>query len=145
MYIMHMNKYQKYLNYIKEIKTENTVTDQHRNSSVLIIDGLWLNTFIRAYAASPATNSNGEHVGGISGFLMSVGYAVKTINPTRVVVIFDGKDGSSKRKAIFPDYKAKRKVKIRLNRSLDVDSEDTQVLQLFRLIEYLEIHNLLMI
>ena len=70
---------------------------------------------------------------------MSVGYAVKTINPTRVVVIFDGKDGSSKRKAIFPDYKAKRKVKIRLNRSLDVDSEDTQLLQLFRLIEYLEI------
>ena len=67
---------------------------------------------------------------------MSVGYAVKTINPTRVVVIFDGKDGSSKRKAIFPDYKAKRKVKIRLNRSLDVDSEDTQLLQLFRLIEY---------
>ena len=49
---------------------------------------------------------------------MSVGYAVKTINPTRVVVIFDGKDGSSKRKAIFPDYKAKRKVKIRLNRYL---------------------------
>ena len=37
---MHMNKYQKYLNYIKEIKTDNTVTDQHRNSSVLIIDGL---------------------------------------------------------------------------------------------------------
>lgn len=70
---------------------------------------------------------------------MSVGYAVKTINPTRVVVIFDGKDGSSKRKAIFPDYKAKRKVKIRLNRSLDVDSQDTQLLQLFRLIEYLEI------
>lgn len=35
-----MNKYQKYLNYIEEIKSNNTVDDQHRNSRVLIVDGL---------------------------------------------------------------------------------------------------------
>ena len=131
-----MNKYQKYINYINEIKTDNTINDQHRNSRVLIVDGL--NTFIRAYAASPVTNNDGIHVGGISGFLLSVGHAIKTINPTRVVIIFDGKDGSSRRRSLYPEYKAHRKVKIRLNRSEVVDKEDNQLVQLMRLVEYLE-------
>ncbi len=34
------NNYQKYLNYIKDIKTDGIVNDQHRNSRVLIVDGL---------------------------------------------------------------------------------------------------------
>jgi len=70
---------------------------------------------------------------------MSVGHAIKLINPTRVVIVFDGKDGSAQRRSIFPDYKAKRKVKIRLNRSETVDKEDNQLQQLIRLTEYLQI------
>lgn len=132
-----MNK--KYLAYFNEVKLRGEGADQQdtKNSRVLVVDGL--NTFIRAYAASPTTNVNGEHCGGLSGFLLSVGHAIKAISPTRVVVVFDGKDGSAKRKALFPEYKANRKFKIRLNRAVTVDKEDNQLAQLVRLIEYLEI------
>ena len=69
---------------LKQMLNEKTVDDQNSNSRVLIVDGL--NTFIRAYAASPTTNSDGEHIGGISGFLLSIGHAIKAINPTRVII-----------------------------------------------------------
>lgn len=130
-----MNKYQALINELKLRQTE--VESTHKNSRVLIVDGL--NTFIRAYAASPVTNSDGEHVGGISGFLMSVGSAIKAINPTRLIITFDGKNGSARRKSIYPDYKAKRKVTIRLNRSETVDKQDNQLQQLVRLVQYLEV------
>ena len=127
------NKYQALFN---ELKNRETADDQHLNSRVLIIDGL--NTFIRSYAASPVTNEDGVHVGGISGTLMSIGHAIKSINPTRVIVIFDGKNGSAKRRQIYSDYKSNRKVKIRLNRAETVDQEDNQWQQLFRLVEYFD-------
>lgn len=130
-----INRYQALINELKLRQDEVEVVS--KNSRVLIVDGL--NTFIRAYAASPVTNGDGEHVGGISGFLMSVGHAIKAINPTRLVVVFDGKDGSARRRSLYPDYKANRKVKIRLNRSETVDKEDNQLHQLMRLTEYLDI------
>ena len=131
-----MNNNNKYQALFNELKNRETADDQHLNSRVLIIDGL--NTFIRSYAASPVTNEDGVHVGGISGTLMSIGHAIKAINPTRVIVIFDGKNGSAKRRQIYGDYKANRKVKIRLNRAETVDQEDNQWQQLFRLVEYFE-------
>jgi len=129
----------KYLAYFNEVKLRGEGASQQdtKNSRVLIVDGL--NTFIRAYAASPTTNTNGEHVGGISGFLLSVGHAIKAINPTRVIIVFDGKDGSAKRKKLFPEYKANRTFKIRLNRAETVDKEDNQREQLMRLVEYIEV------
>jgi hypothetical protein len=51
------------------------------NDHVLLVDGL--NNFIRAWSASPATNSDGDHIGGMLGFLQSVGLAIRTIRPTR--------------------------------------------------------------
>ena len=116
---MIKNKYAALLNQLK-LREEDQSTN--RDDRVLIIDGL--NTFIRSYSVSPALNANGEHVGGISGFLLSIGHAIKTISPTRVVIVFDGKDGSAKRRKLFPDYKAHRKVSIRLNRAETCDKED---------------------
>ena len=55
-----------------------------------------------------------------------------------MVVVFDGKNGSATRKKLYPEYKAARKVKIRLNRAETVDKEDNQLQQLIRLIDYLE-------
>jgi DNA polymerase-1 len=52
------------------------------------------------------------------------------LNPTRVIIAFDGKGGSSSRKQIYAGYKADRaKNKIRLNRAITVDMnpEDEQV------------------
>jgi len=110
------------------------------NDKVLIIDGL--NTFIRSFAVSPVTNDDGIHVGGITGFLMSIGFAIKTLQPTRVIVCFDGKGGSQRRRKIYPDYKANRLVRTKLNRTnafSDKDSEDQNMkMQLGRLVQYLD-------
>ena len=43
------------------------------NDRVLLIDGL--NTFIRAFTINPSKNDDGIHVGGIKGFLLSIGHA----------------------------------------------------------------------
>ena len=62
----------------KELKTDD---------KILIIDGL--NTFIRCFSVIPTLNDNGIHIGGLSGFLKSIGYAIRTLNPTRCIVVFD--------------------------------------------------------
>lgn len=126
------NRYLKLLEELKHTKAEPL----HKDSRVLIVDGL--NTFIRSFAASPVTNDDGLHIGGISGTLLSIGHAIKTVDPTRVIVVFDGKNGAKRRREVFPEYKANRKFKIRLNRSEDVGEEDDgQLRQLMRLVEYM--------
>ena len=69
--------------------------------------------------AIPSLNDDGLHTGGIAGFLKSVGYAIKLLSPTRVIIVFDGKGGSQKRRKIYPDYKNGRKTDIRLNRNYE--------------------------
>ena len=100
---------------IEEELSEPKVRKQ--NDHVLLIDGL--NTFIRAFAVNPTTNEDGIHIGGMTGFLQSVGYAIKNIKPTRVIVCFDGKGGSKPRQKIYSQYKAGRKVRSRLNCNVD--------------------------
>ena len=69
--------------------------------------------------AVPSLNDDGLHTGGIAGFLKSVGYAIKLLSPTRVIIVFDGKGGSQKRRKIYPDYKNGRRTDVRLNRTYD--------------------------
>jgi DNA polymerase-1 len=131
----------KYLSILEEIKNKGGNLDSGEpNDKVLIIDGL--NTFIRCFSAIPTLNDDGAHVGGIVGFLRSIGYAIRTIRPTRTVIVFDGKGGSNRRKKLFPEYKAGRNMSERLNRSYDFNSkEDEQhsmVVQLTRVIDYLD-------
>ena len=113
---------------------------KNANDRILIIDGL--NTFIRAFVVVPTVNENGTHVGGITGFLMSVGYAIRNIKPTRVIICFDGKGGSQRRRKLFPDYKATRRVKHRMTRINEFNSVDDERVamaqQLQRLSQYLE-------
>jgi|TARA_B100000073_G_C23677959_1_gene551335 DNA polymerase-1 len=110
------------------------------NDRILIIDGL--NTFIRSFVVVPTVNEHGTHVGGITGFLMSIGYAIRNIKPTRVIICFDGKGGSQRRRKIFPDYKATRRVKHRMTRINEFNSVDDERVamaqQLQRLSQYLE-------
>ena len=105
-----------YKNILESVETERTQNiDKHKNSRVLIIDGL--NTFIRCWSSIPTMNDNGEHVGGATGVLKSIGFAIRTIKPPRVVVVFDGKGGSNTRKKKFGGYKAQRDSnKLRVNR-----------------------------
>ena len=114
---------EKYLSILEEIKNKGGKLDSEEpNDKILIIDGL--NTFIRCFSAIPTLNDDGAHVGGIVGFLRSVGYAIRTIRPTRTVIVFDGKGGSNRRKKIFPEYKAGRKMSERLNRSYDFNTKE---------------------
>ena len=119
----------------------NVGLNRSSNSEVLIVD--FMNTFIRAFMASPSLNSNGNHTGGIAGCLKSIGYAAKLINPTKIVVVSDGQGGSLKRRKIYPQYKSGRKTKIRLNRAYEdtttPDTEDKNLKkQLLRTVQYLD-------
>ena len=132
---------ERYLSILNEItKNGGQIEDSEPDDKVLIIDGL--NTFIRSFSIVPTLNDDGAHVGGIVGFLRSIGYAIKTIRPTRCIITFDGKGGSDRRKKIFPEYKAGRKMSKRLNRAYDFNSRDDEkhsmISQLTRVIDYLD-------
>lgn len=131
----------KYISILEEIKKYGGDVDTtDPNEKVLVIDGL--NTFIRVFSVIPTTNDDGIHIGGIVGFLKSVGYAVKMLGPTRTIIVFDGKGGSNRRRKLYPEYKARRTTKIRLNRVNDFENIDDErhsmLMQLSRCVEYLE-------
>jgi len=110
------------------------------NSRVLLIDAM--NLFIRNYAAVPSMDDDGNHIGGMVGFLKSLGLAIRTFKPSRTIIVFDGKGGSQRRRKIFPQYKQNRKPPVRLNRAYDLttDEQEKQNMkwQLITLIELLE-------
>jgi len=106
--------YKNILDSVEKDRDQNI--NRHKNSRVLIIDGL--NTFIRCWSSIPTMNDDGDHVGGVTGALKSIGYAIRQTQPSRVVVVFDGKGGSQRRKKAFGGYKAQRdKNKLRVNRA----------------------------
>lgn len=131
---------QKYAELLKQIKNEHAEQSSlNKNSKVLIIDGM--NAYIRAFSGSPALNDNGEHVGGVYGFMNTLKSIINLIHPTRVIIVFDGKGGSLKRKKIYANYKEGRAIKKKLNRVLESDVSDEQKLfklQFIRLLEYLD-------
>ena len=131
----------KYLSIFEEIKKKGgSLNGGEPNDKVLVIDGL--NTFIRVFSVVPTTNDDGIHVGGIVGFLRSIGYTINMFRPTRVIIVFDGKGGSTRRRKLFPEYKKKRKTKYRVNRAYDFASQEDEkqnmIMQLQRVVEYLE-------
>ena len=94
------------------------------NSRVLIVDAL--NTFMRSYCAIPTLDDDGNHIGGMAGFMKSLGFAIRSFKPTRVVLVFDGKGGSHRRRKIYKEYKANRKPPTRLNRSYDMTTDEQE-------------------
>lgn len=86
-------------------------------------------------------NPNGHHIGGLVGFLRSLGYVTRIFDPTRVIVVWDGKGGSGNRKNIDPNYKAQRATSRITHWGLyDTKEQETEALigQLFRTQDYLE-------
>ncbi len=131
----------KYQRLLQEIETEKQEQENlHRDSRVLIVDGM--NLFIRTFSAIPTLNEDGSHVGGFSGFLKSLGATIRMVNPTRVVVVFDGKGGSQRRKKIYSNYKEGRAIKSKLNRVVgfeDIDEEQRSMKQqMIRVFSYLQ-------
>lgn len=113
--------------------------DRKLNDHILLVDSM--NTFIRSFAMLQSINPKGHHTGGLVGFLRSLGFLTRTIDPTRVICVFDGQASSSSRKTINPEYKATRNIKRITNWELFDDKDDefaSMTMQMHRLVEYLQ-------
>ena len=74
---------------------------------LVLIDGK--SVFYRGYYAMGALSlSDGTPTGGIYGFAAISMEIVRKLEPTKVVVAWDSKSSTSKRRTIYPDYKAGR-------------------------------------
>jgi len=110
-----------------------------RNDHVLIVDSM--NTFIRGFSMIKALNPKGHHIGGLIGFMKSLGFLVRTIDPTRVICVFDGKGSSINKRNMDPNYKANRdNVKVTNWGMYDSKEEERESMarQMNRLFDYLE-------
>ena len=134
-----MNKYQQLF---KKLQEEKENGPSNVNDHIMVFDGL--NTFIRAFGATPSTNDDGTHIGGITGFLFSIGKAIRDFRPSRCVIVFDGRGGSARRKKIYGDYKGNRANKTRLRRhdhqqfATIEDEQEAMRYQFSRLVSYLD-------
>jgi len=113
--------------------------DRKLNDHILIVDSM--NTFIRSFSVLQSMNLQGHHTGGLIGFLRSLGYLTRTIDPTRVICVFDGQGSSMNRKSMNPEYKANRNINRITNWDIFEDKTDeyaSMTMQMHRLVEYLQ-------
>jgi len=135
-----INTKEEYFTIFEQLKkNHNEIPVTSINNKILIVD--FLNTFIRSFTGSPAMNNNGEHIGGITGFLYSIGSAIRMFGVTRCILVSDGENSAARKRKIYPDYKQKRSVKFNVNREYDFKDADGEhkamQLQLQILLEYL--------
>jgi DNA polymerase-1 len=125
----------KLLDSVQEDGKQTLKKDENR---VLIIDGL--NLFLRNFAVLNYINQQGTHVGGLGGFLRSLGSLVKQIQPTSIYIIFDGVGSSINRKNLLPEYKSGRNV-LRVNKTSFNSAEgenESKTNQIIHLVHYLQ-------
>lgn len=128
-----MNKYLDILNNLQERPSPKS--DDH----LMLIDSL--NTFIRSFVMLKSMNPGGHRVGGLLGFLRSLGFLTRTFEPTRIICVFDGKGSAMNRQNVDPNYKAQREhVKITNWGMFDTKDEERESMsaQIVRLLDYLE-------
>lgn len=105
---------------------------------VLIIDAL--NAYLRAYIVDPSLSTNGQPIGGIKGFIKILQKLVRETKPNQIAVIWDGPNGSAKRKKMDKNYKDGRKP-LKLNRAFhnltDQEVGENKMWQQARIMEYL--------
>ena len=82
---------------------------QNDRKRVIIIDAL--NMFIRAYIVDPSLSTNGDPIGGIKGTIKIMQKLVRMTQPDEILVIWDGPNGSAKRKSLDKSYKEVAKIK----------------------------------
>jgi len=110
----------------------------------LLIDSL--NLFTRHFIANPTMSINGDHIGGIVGFLKAIQLLCERFYPEDVFVVWEG-GGSPRRRNIESSYKDSRRPK-KLNRYYEDDIPDTkenrnwQISKLIKLLNYAGIKQL---
>ena len=127
------------LSLLNNVVEENETESLNKHDRVLLIDGL--NLFFRNFAMLNFVNEDGVHVGGLGGFLRSLGTLVNRIQPTSVYMVFDGVGSTVNRKNLLPEYKSNRNITRITNwdifESLD-DEHAAKIDQVVRLIHYLQ-------
>lgn len=103
---------------------------------VIIVD--LLNIFIRCYEAYPQMSQlNGDQIGGCIGFLKSIAKIARDQQPSRIYIAWEG-GGSSRRRALYSEYKLSRKP-AKLNRFYEDDIPDTEENRKHQLLTLLKI------
>jgi len=104
----------------------------------MLIDAL--NLFLRAYIVNPTIAKDGSPIGGTVGFLKSLQKLTREIKPTKIIICWDGRGGSRKRKQQNANYKAGR-APVRLNRNFkvltEVEEKENKIVQMYKIMEYL--------
>ena len=103
----------------------------------MIVDSL--NQFLRAMVVNPTLSPNGQPVGGVVGYMKTLQKLSREMKPDRIIVCWDGKDGSTRRRIDNKNYKEGRKP-LRLNWENNQTEEDTlknKLWQTSRLMEYM--------
>ena len=105
---------------------------------VLILDAL--NAYIRAFVVDPSISHHGQPIGGLKGFIKILQKLVRETKPNQIAIIWDGPNGSAKRKKMDKNYKDGRKP-LKLNRAYhnlsDEEARENKMWQQARLMEYL--------
>ena len=133
-------KHKELFNLLDSVQEDGEEPQLKRHDKVLIIDGL--NLFFRNFAMLNMVNPDGVHIGGLGGFLRSLGALIKQTQPTSVYVVFDGAGSSTNRKNLLPEYKQDRNLQRITNWDAfdNLEEEhDSKVDQIVRLIQYLKL------
>ena len=133
-------KHKELFNLLDSVQENGEEPQLKRHDKVLIIDGL--NLFFRNFAMLNMVNPDGVHIGGLGGFLRSLGALIKQTQPTSVYVVFDGAGSSTNRKNLLPEYKQDRNLQRITNWDAfdNLEEEhDSKVDQIVRLIQYLKL------
>ena len=105
---------------------------------LMIVDAY--NQFIRGYIVDPSKNPNGQPIGGMRTFINILNKITREVKPDMIAVVWDGKGGSKKRRAMNKNYKAGRKP-LRVNWNSDEltpqDTDNNKLWQQLRVVEYL--------
>jgi len=93
---------------LDNLKETNKEEPMEPNDRVLLVDSM--NTFLRCFAAINHVNPDGVHIGGLTGYLKSIGFVMKIVKPTKVILVFDGKGSNTNKRYLYPEYKANRDI-----------------------------------
>ena len=133
-------KHKELFKLLDDIQEQGDTPHPKKHDRVLLIDGL--NLFFRNFAMLNMVNPDGIHVGGLGGFLRSLGALIRQMQPTSVYVVFDGAGSSTNRKNLLPEYKSGRDIQRVTNWEIfdNLDEEhDSKIDQIVRLIQYLKL------
>ena len=93
------------LKLLDNVQEAGDQTPENKENRILIIDGL--NLFLRNFAVLNYINPQGTHVGGLGGFLRSLGSLVKQIQPTSSPL-------KATQPSVFESPKSKRRSQVEL-------------------------------